>query len=492
MIDYSIGACEDLLPSIESNSVDCIVTDPPYGLKFMGLNWDKTLPSETALKECCRVLKPGAFGFFMCAPRQDLLSRMVIRLEDAGFKTGFTSIYWTFASGFPKAMDISKVVDKRNGRTLEEYKELGEYLKLKRIEGGKSQKDIASLFPSRSGGLTGCVWNWENSANVPTIEQFNLLKSALSLDNRFDELIEREEAEREVMGRKEKLNAFVDGGGYKSGSGEYSKNEICITAPETDNAKSLNGSYAGFQPKPATEIIIVVMKPLSEKTYVDQALKNGKGVTWLGNCKIPYSSDMDKESARFGSQMDIKGGNLKNPNGVLAKNVLSSETGRFPANILCSDDVLNDGVIHKTQIHKSKYKTDMDNPNLFGMNKCPNNNSPANEGSFSRYFSLDSWFDKKIKELPESIQKTFPYLIVPKPSKNETTLNGTIENKHPTKKPLKLMCYLITLGSRPGDLILDPYAGTGVVGRASNLLERDARLCELNPEYEPVIKEMCK
>ena len=478
MIDYSIGACEDLLPSIESNGIDCIVTDPPYGLKFMGLDWDKALPSEEALKECCRVLKPGAFGFFMCAPRQDLLSRMVIRLEDCGFKTGFTSIYWSFASGFPKAMDISKAVDKRSGTNLSEFASL---IKNKREELGLSVKDVAKHFLSKTGGLTGCVWNWENGANVPTLDEYNKLIRILDLE----ELTELKEAEREIIGKHEQTFGI-------GGNSDRLGTEKVIDLPSTPEAHVLNGSYAGFQPKPATEIIIVVMKPLSEKTYVDQALKNGKGVTWLGKCKIPYSSDVDKESARFGSQMDIKGGNLRNPNGVLAKNVLSSETGRFPANILCSDDILNDLKNHTSGELNCIAKNDFDKSICYGkFNPCHAVN-PKSEGSFSRYFSLDSWFDKKIKELPESVQKTFPYLIVPKPSKKETTLNGTIENKHPTKKPLKLMCYLITLGSRPGDLILDPYAGTGVVGRASNLLERDARLCELNPEYEPVIKEMCK
>ncbi len=68
-----------------------------------------------------------------------------------------------------------------------------------------------------------------------------------------------------------------------------------ITAPTTDAAKALDGSYGGFQPKPAVEVIIVAMKPLSEKTYVDQALKNGKGITWLDDCRVPG------EPASFGN-----------------------------------------------------------------------------------------------------------------------------------------------------------------------------------------------
>jgi len=205
----------------------------------------------------------------------------------------------------------------------------------------------------------------------------------------------------------------------------------------------------------------------------------------LGNCKIPYTDNKDKESARYGAQMDIKGGNLKNPNGVLAKNVLSSENGRFPANILCSDDILNDLKTHTSGELNCIAKNDFDNSVCYGKFKPCRAVNPKSEGSFYRYFSLDAWFDKKIKELPESIQKTFPYLIVPKPSKAEKGIN----NNHPTVKPLKLMSYLITLGSRERDLILDPYAGSGTVGEAGRLLDRDVLLFEKDPKYEGIIKE---
>ena len=60
-----------------------------------------------------------------------------------------------------------------------------------------------------------------------------------------------------------------------------------------DKAKQLDGSYGGFQPKPAWENIIVCMKPLSEKGYLDQAMKDGKGVTWLDDARIPFKGMED-------------------------------------------------------------------------------------------------------------------------------------------------------------------------------------------------------
>ena len=104
--------CNDGLQGLEDNSVDLITTDPPYGYGFMGKAWDKALVSVDTWRECLRVLKPGAFAFIMSAPRQDVLSRMIVNIEDAGFKTNFSSIYWCYASGFPKAMDIEKKIIK--------------------------------------------------------------------------------------------------------------------------------------------------------------------------------------------------------------------------------------------------------------------------------------------------------------------------------------------------------------------------------------------
>jgi site-specific DNA-methyltransferase (adenine-specific) len=133
----------------------------------------------------------------------------------------------------------------------------------------------------------------------------------------------------------------------------------------------------------------MVMKPLSEKTYVDQALANGKGITWLDSCKTNQ---------------------------------------RFPANLLVSDDVLN---------------------------------------SHSRYFSLEKWFDT-----------TFPFIITPKAAGKER-----IGNKHPTLKPIKLMSYLVSLISREGDTILDPFVGSGTTLIAAKMLNRKYIGIELNPEY---------
>lgn len=115
MSQLIFGDCQTELPKQQPETVDLVVTDPPYGYSFMGKDWDKAVPSVAIWRECLRVLKPGAFAFVMSSPRADVLAHMIVNLSDAGFRTDFTPIYWAYASGFPKAMNIGKAVDKRLG-----------------------------------------------------------------------------------------------------------------------------------------------------------------------------------------------------------------------------------------------------------------------------------------------------------------------------------------------------------------------------------------
>jgi hypothetical protein len=107
-----IGDCAKTLKQLPDESIDLIVTDPPYGYSFMHLDWDKALPSLESLKECLRVLKHGAFAYFICSSRTDLLWRMGKRLEKAGFVTAFSNIAWCYNTGLPKSANISKLLNK--------------------------------------------------------------------------------------------------------------------------------------------------------------------------------------------------------------------------------------------------------------------------------------------------------------------------------------------------------------------------------------------
>jgi len=126
--------------------------------------------------------------------------------------------------------------------------------------------------------------------------------------------------------------------------------------------------------------------------------------------------------------------------------------------------------------------------------------SPNDEGSYSRFFSLDAWAERNM-----------PFLIVPKASKSEKNagLDGFEEetvsdgrkspidnpfqrgttwrkNNHPTVKPIRLAKYLITIGSRPGDIVLDPFCGSGTTCIAAKLLDRKFIGIEKEEEYQKI------
>ena len=207
--------------------------------------------------------------------------------------------------------------------------------------------------------------------------------------------------------------------------GEQGAKRIKITDHQ---AKALEGSYLGFQPKPAIEIIVVSMKGMTEKSYIDQAMKTGKGITWLDNCRIPYQKH-DMPQGGYG-RMGIgigkpsehqhytpqKRGSLNSTTdskwGYKDLVDCGSPKGRFPANLLVSDGVLDTGIESKTGWSNQDDKPATQSSIFAGIG---GNNHYDDSGDFSRYFSLDAWFEEKMKELPKEHRRTFPFLIEPKP-----------------------------------------------------------------------------
>ena len=106
------GDCLDVLRGMAADSVDSVVTDPPYGLSFMGKKWDYDVPSEDIWRECLRVLKPGGHLLAFAGTRTQ--HRMAVRIEDAGFEIR-DMIAWVYGSGFPKSHNVGNAVDKSLG-----------------------------------------------------------------------------------------------------------------------------------------------------------------------------------------------------------------------------------------------------------------------------------------------------------------------------------------------------------------------------------------
>jgi len=416
MSGFILNNCLNALKDFANNSIDEIVTDPPYGIKLMGKSWDIDVPSVEIWKECLRILKPGAFAFVMSAARQDVLKKMIDNLEKAGFVIGFTSIYWAYSSGMPKARNIGKAIDKKLGMERK---------------------------------VIGTEKNWGKKG--PT---------AIAACGEFD-----------------------------------------ITIPASEEAKKFDGLYGGFQPKPAVEIIIVAMKPLSEKGFTEQALKNGKGGTWMKDCRIPFVNEKEKEGAALaakGRQESINKG-VDNVSLILTdnrvgidpaeayKNYLKS-TGRFPANLLVGNKVLNNSKNVKKTYHRETMGTFKLEGNRgrreldIGEIEEENDNEDFS-AYFSRFFDLDKWF--------EDLQESYPFLIIPKPCRTEKDM-GVKRNIHPSTKPIRLMVYLIMLGSREGDIVLDPFVGSGTTCLAAKVLKRKWVGIDKTEEYLDIAKDRMK
>ena len=106
------GDCIEVLATLPDASVDAIVTDPPYGLGFMGRKWDSLPPSLEWAEACLRVLKPG--GHIAAFGGTRTWHRLAVAIEDAGFEMR-DSLAWLYGSGFPKSHDVGKAIDKLAG-----------------------------------------------------------------------------------------------------------------------------------------------------------------------------------------------------------------------------------------------------------------------------------------------------------------------------------------------------------------------------------------
>ena len=209
--------------------------------------------------------------------------------------------------------------------------------------------------------------------------------------------------------------------------------------------------------KPAHEPIILCRKPLSEKNIAKNVLKHGTGAIDIDGCRIP-TNDLtprnNRESATWGTY----------GNGYAAP----SPHGRFPANIICTDDALND--------HGSTVE------------------------SKSRYFDIDVWAEKHgLLQFPKASKKERNEGCDGLEKKNLAGSNkwtdvdyrkgdGKItaqpqHNHHPTVKPIHLISWLIRLISKKGGTVLDPFMGSGTTGVACVNLDRNFIGIELNTDY---------
>ena len=430
--------CFDLLPQLDENSFDSLITDPPAGINFMQKKWDDDKGGRDEwiewltgiMKECHRVMKPGAHGFVWAIPRTSHWTATA--LENAGFEIRDVVTH-LFGSGFPKSLNVSKAIDKAAGKERE-------------IIGNKR---IA--LPDSD------CWGQPNKNK--------------------------------------------DAGGFGQNTNDYGKdNEKWsiknnpITAPATTEAKQWDGW--GTALKPASEHWILVRKPISEKTVAKNVLKWGTGAINIDGCRVEYQSDNDKKhSGRHGHADKQSTANIfsKKPHMHGEQNI----QGRFPANLVLSHHedcepspyVYPDGTT-ENQCHDGCPIEMLDKQSLdggmHGAGKARKDTRPkgysgkglfpmetkgsprvGDTGGASRFFycakASKSERNAGCEGLPEIKKRSAGGTTSSgKPTMKGRDRFGSItQNHHPTVKPIKLMRYLIRMITPKNGVVLDPFMGSG-------------------------------
>ncbi len=173
----------DLLKTLPDNSVDSIVTDPPYGLSFMNKKWDYDVPSIDFWKEAYRVLKHG--GHVLSFGGTRTYHRMVVNIEDAGFEIR-DQIMWLYGSGFPKSHNIGKAIDatiqtgKSNPKALRQVRMGQDYKPTGQIDYQKGRMFSSEIENDNTEQTINNKWEGWGTGLKPANEPICLARKPLS------------------------------------------------------------------------------------------------------------------------------------------------------------------------------------------------------------------------------------------------------------------------------------------------------------------------
>lgn len=288
-----VGDCLPWLRTIPDNYVDCLVTDPPYGINFMHVDFDKELPTKAIWEECYRILKPGAFAAIMTAPRSDKMWRVMNDIEESGFNISFSPILWVYPKGFPKIFSISKNIDKEAFKNWCNEIPDGETLSRASLMGW-GEKEI-----SYAASVAICGFDETYYMPQRKVDGARLLKD---IQERFGPA----PGVRKVIGSYKVYGNALTPSEIKNGT--YGVNvpssppgQLFITEAATEEAKQFASWYA-LSLKPCWEPIILAQVQVDTNIKTN-CKKYGTGAVNIDDCRIP-------------------------------------DENKFPANILVSDNIL--------------------------------------------------------------------------------------------------------------------------------------------------------
>ena len=448
------GDCRDVMRSLPADSVDAIVSDPPYGLAFMGKEWDHGVPGVEFWTEALRVAKPGAHLVAFGGTRT--FHRLAVAIEDAGWEIR-DCLSWLYGSGFPKSLDVGKAIDKVNGET----DRLHRFTAWMRGQGMTTANLWQVLLPFAKNEATAkAIAQHYVSAGqqpaIPTSAIWSVVRPLCGdVPGWVDQLVERHEAEREVVGEKASTALAVAPGQNT----DRPQVNLDITRPATDAAKQWDGW--GTALKPAWEPIVLARKPLVG-TVAANVTQYGTGGINVDECRIHSGPSAGGNASGSSALGQSSGWNAHNNKATPIDREMAS--GRWPANV-CLDEEATAMFPESRFFYTAKASRREREAGLDGMPE-KRGASTSNGGVEGRLMTVGA----------ASL-------------KGEPTEPPASRNHHPTVKPIALMRWLCRLVTPPGGLILDPFNGSGSTGCAAVLEGFRYLGAELDAEYVEIARK---
>lgn len=446
-----LGDNIESLKKLPENSIDSIVTDPPYGLSFMNKKWDYQVPSIEFWKEVYRVLKPG--GHVLSFGGTRTYHRMVVNMEDAGFEIR-DQIMWLYGSGFPKSLNIGKAVDKLQGNKREvvgnnpNHRTTSGLLEL----GFQDGKESSTITKGQS------EWEGWGTALKPANEPICLARKPLAKKTIVENVLEFRTGGLNIDGCRVGIEGEDDrSAGIRTanfGSMDY-KSGGNGTEPYIPNEE---GRF------PANVIL---------ECLCDEVIKGEKGEVKISNRKVTGFSEGwgDVETKHFNDKGDI------HTNPECPCYIMDQQTGILVASYATNKST-GGGVVGMSMSETGRTKS-----------------YPNDKGGASRFFyqakvsksernmGLDDFEDKENKEVYGKGLNTATKLVTDKQKEDGVAERDKVKNNHPTLKPVNLMSYLCRLITPPGGIVLDPFMGSGSTGIAAQLEGFRFVGMEMDPEY---------
>jgi len=393
----------DLLPD---NSIDSIVTDPPYGLSFMGKKWDYDVPSVEFWKKVYQKLKPG--GHVLSFGGTRTYHRMVVNMEDAGFEIR-DQIMWIYGSGFPKSLNIGKAYDKKVGNEREVVGTKNDFALDGRVRKPEVHKPMSETINSDQ--KYGYKQGWETPVDKGS-SQYEGWGTALKPSNEPICLARKPLSEKTIVDNVIKWGTGginVDGCRVDSIHNEHHRPGVVKKAGNFQNGVHKEWTPTNAEGRFPANILF--------DESAAEMLDEQSGITECKNKKPINRSGVTDGHFNCGKGI----GNRINDKGGASRFFYVAKVSKKERNLGL------DGFEEKEREHNTSMK-------------CNNCNLPILSGT-----------GKSCKcEV-----------------KNEVGVKS--KNNHPTLKPINLMTYLCRMITPPGGIVLDPFMGSGSTGIAACL-----------------------